>query len=67
VCQYFTIDKRTAIKWYIDNFNIKVEKINKDNPIKEKWEALPEITQEQKDYLLSRLINPELVEVKSLN
>lgn len=68
ICQYFWIDKKRSIKWYIENFNLKVEKMNnKNNPIREKWESLPPISDEQAKYLINRLINPELIDVKNLN
>ena len=68
VCQYFWINKRQSIQWYIDNFNIKVEKRNNtNNPIRERWDNLPLITDEQKLYLANRWINSELVDIKDLN
>lgn len=58
ISNYFNISKADSIKWFVDNFWIVETKRKQSiNPIRDKWEALPPLTEEQIEYLKSRRID----------
>lgn len=67
IAKYFWVDRKRSIKWYIDNFNIMVDKKKPiSNPIEEKWNSLPLLSNVQKEYLASRFIDADKLELKDL-
>lgn len=63
--QYLSCSTAQAIAWYEDNFNIKksnMQKANISNPIKDKWDELGPLKEEQVKYLEWRWIDYSLVD-----
>lgn len=76
VMSYLGCDKWKAISWFEEKFNLPKEvKIGKEknkshiNPIKEKWDNLPPISDRMKQYLKDRAISSDKIQglIKSNN
>lgn len=61
IMQYLWCSKHDALNWCEDNFNIDNDFKIIDNPIKDKWESMWDLSQDQIDYLASRSIDYELL------